>query len=133
MARPKKVEGINLNVQENMTLKMLADSLARYEKTMCEFIPLLNNLLAKLNYQSAPVVQNITAASEPITLVTPSNFYAANDLSDKQIWYFTTGAGANIPSDFIKRSCNKEKWQDLTREQAIKLIGEWKTCGEKAP
>ncbi len=151
MGRPKKIEAPQPNTpQENMTNMMLRDSLSRYEKTMTEFIPLLQQLIERINILiNKPVVQTVT--SEPVILSTPFNISSpmpdsasppmsditssmpqiTNDLSERQIWYFSSGGGSNIPTEFIKQQYSKDKWQDLTRLQAIELIGEWKQRGEK--
>ncbi len=146
MGRPKKIASAQPTIntpKENLMDRMLIDSLSRYEKTMQEFIPTMQQLIDSINILiNRPVVQNVI--SQPVTAPIDSGTQPidvgtqpidsgtipqiTNDLSDRQIWYFTT---KNIPADFIKQQCNKEKWQDLTKEEAIRLIGEWKNRGEK--
>ncbi len=149
MGRPKKIEPPAINTpKENLMDRMLIDSLSRYEKTMAEFIPVMQQLINGVNILiNRPILQDIT--SLPQTTIVPTAPHIipidsgtqpidsgtipqiTGDLSDRQVWYFTAGGGSLIPAEFIKQQYGKEKWQDLTKEQAIKLIGEWKNRGEK--
>ncbi len=142
MGRPKKIADVQPAIntpKENLMDRMLIDSLSRYEKTMQEFVPLIQQLIERINILiNKPVIQNVQ--SEPVILSTPFNTppptsnnaipQITNNLSERQIWYFST---KNVPSEFIKQQCGKDKWQDLTKEEAIRLIGEWKSLGEKPP
>ena len=142
MGRPKKIaekeQPIKLP-QENMLDSMVAGSLNRYEKVMLEFIPTMQRLIERIDSLIAnrPTIPISVKVDKPMLLTTPFQVGGpvplTGDLSDKQIWYFSNGPGSNMPSDFIKRNCNKEKWQDLTKSEAIKLIGDWKQIGEKSP